>query len=109
MGAMHKARILAFQIIYSWDFTKKIGAENLCDSIKNLSKEEFDLAAEAYVKLTVCGTIENIDTIDRLIKKNLTRGNLTVLQRLILQFSVSAFTDFFSRRIQTEKSSSMKR
>ena len=91
MGAMHKARILAFQIIYSWDFTKKIGAENLCDSIKNLSKEEFDLAAEAYVKLTVCGTIENIDTIDRLIKDNLNKWKFDRIAKVdlaILRLSV---------------------
>lgn len=71
MGAMHKARVLAFQIIYSWDFERRAVPENLFDSVRNLSNEEFDIASETYVKLTVCGTIENIDKIDSMIREHL--------------------------------------
>ena len=68
MGTMHRARVLAFQIIYSWDFSKKSDPELLFESAKELSPDEFDASSEAYVKLTVCGTLENIQTVDKAIK-----------------------------------------
>ena len=39
---MHRARVLAFQIIYSWDFSKKSDPELLFESVKELSPDEFD-------------------------------------------------------------------
>ena len=91
MGTMHRARVLAFQIIYSWDFEKQSDPELLFESVKSLSPDEFDSAAEAYVKLTVCGTLENIQTIDTAIKNHIKNWNFDRISRIdlaILRLSV---------------------
>ena len=84
MGTMHRARVLAFQIIYSWDFEKKSDPELLFESAKNLSPDEFGDAAEAYVKLTVCGTLENIQTVDNTIRSHLKNWNFDRISRIDL-------------------------
>ncbi|MBO7429770.1 MAG: transcription antitermination factor NusB [Spirochaetia bacterium] len=91
MGTMHRARVLAFQIIYSWDFEKKSDPELLFASAKSLSPDDFDDASEAYVKLTVCGTLENIQTVDNAIKKHTTNWKFDRISRIdlaILRLSV---------------------
>ena len=91
MGTMHRARVLAFQIIYSWDFEKKSDPELLFDSVKGLSPDEFDASSEAYVKLTVCGTLENIQTIDKVIRNHIKNWNFDRISRIdlaILRLSV---------------------
>ena len=91
MGTMHRARVLAFQIIYSWDFEKKSDPELLFTSVKELSPDDFDAASEAYVKLTVCGTLENIQTVDKAIKDHIKNWNFDRISRIdlaILRLSV---------------------
>ena len=91
MGTMHRARVLAFQIIYSWDFEKKSDPELLFTSVRDLSPDEFDAASEAYVKLTVCGTLENIQTIDSTIRNHIKNWNFDRISRIdlaILRLSV---------------------
>ena len=91
MGTMHRARVLAFQIIYSWDFSKKSDPELLFSSAKELSPDEFDASSEAYVKLTVCGTLENIQTVDQTIKDHIKNWNFDRISRIdlaILRLSV---------------------
>ena len=91
MGTMHRARVLAFQIIYSWDFEKKSDPELLFASARDLSPDEFDAASEAYVKLTVCGTLENIQTIDSTIRNHIKNWNFDRISRIdlaILRLSV---------------------
>ena len=91
MGTMHRARVLAFQIIYSWDFEKKSDPELLFSSVKELSPDDFDAASEAYVKLTVCGTLENIQTVDSAIKSHIKNWNFDRISRIdlaILRLSV---------------------
>ncbi|MBO7048325.1 MAG: transcription antitermination factor NusB [Spirochaetia bacterium] len=91
MGTMHRARVLAFQIIYSWDFEKKSDPELLFASVKDLSPDEFDPSSEAYIKLTVCGTLENIQTVDSAIKAHIKNWNFDRISRIdlaILRLSV---------------------
>ena len=91
MGTMHRARVLAFQIIYSWDFSKKSDPELLFSSAKELSPDEFDASSEAYVKLTVCGTLENIQIVDQAIKDYIKNWNFDRISRIdlaILRLSV---------------------
>ena len=91
MGTMHRARVLAFQIIYSWDFEKKSDPELLFASVKDLSPDEFDSSSEAYIKLTVCGTLENIQTVDSTINAHIKNWNFDRISRIdlaILRLSV---------------------
>ncbi|MDA3809982.1 MAG: transcription antitermination factor NusB [Spirochaetaceae bacterium] len=68
MGIRRKARILAFQTIYSWDINH--------DSIENLllfswKKESINEDVAIFSKLLAAGTVENIIEIDALLKSNI--------------------------------------
>ncbi|MBN2656907.1 MAG: transcription antitermination factor NusB [Spirochaetales bacterium] len=68
MGLRRKARILAFQTIYSWDMNGS-SIEDLLDF--NWKKEEINNDVANFARLLASGVVENIDEIDRVIKKNI--------------------------------------
>lgn len=68
-----KSRIIAFQAIYSWDASG--------DSVENLtqfswvdSKDKLDESELTFSRLIIAGTVENIETIDNLIKSHLSEN-----------------------------------
>lgn len=83
MGIRHKARILAFQTIYSWDFEKKDIGE-VYRSVSALSNTKFKADAEAFVRLIVFGIVENIEAIDRQISENAKNWNFDRLSKVDL-------------------------
>lgn len=63
-----KSRIIAFQALYSWD----VGKEPLEELLKFQWVEDKNEEEElSFSRLIIAGTIEHIDEIDDLIKKNL--------------------------------------
>jgi len=63
-----KSRIIAFQALYSWD----VGKEPLEELLKFQWVEDKNEEEElTFSRLIIAGTIEHIDEIDDLIKKNL--------------------------------------
>lgn len=65
-----KSRIIAFQALYSWD----AGGESLEDLLQFSwvdSKENLEQSDLAFSRIIIAGTIENISTIDELIKTHL--------------------------------------
>ena len=68
MGIRRKARILAFQTIYSWDCNKE-SIEGLLDF--SWKKEEQSSEVINFAKLLAAGTVENISVIDKSIKNNI--------------------------------------
>lgn len=68
MGIRRKARILAFQTIYSWDINNDSIDELLKFSWK---KEDINEDVANFARLLAVGTLENLDIIDDLIKKNI--------------------------------------
>ena len=99
MGSRRKGRILAFQALYSWDVHNGQGAktgkntipEGLLDfswSNQNISIDEEMIS---FSRLLVTGTIENISSVDNMIRKHLQNWELTRLSRVdlaVLRMSV---------------------
>lgn len=68
MGMRRKARILAFQTIYSWDINRESLEELLRFSWK---KEEINGDVADFARLLVAGAVQSIEIIDEAIKKNI--------------------------------------
>ena len=75
-----KSRIIAFQALYSYD-ASATSLDNLLEfswiDRKELTTEEDKSKSEeelTYAKFLICGTIENLSTIDNLIKSHLSEN-----------------------------------
>ncbi|MCP4161325.1 MAG: transcription antitermination factor NusB [Deltaproteobacteria bacterium] len=81
MGVRRKARILAFQAIYSWE----VNNESI-DSLLEFSwkKEEQSEEVINFAKLLAVGTVENISYIDESIKKNIRNWDFDRLSKVDL-------------------------
>lgn len=92
MASRRKARILAFQSLFSWEASEA----NLQDlvSFSWLDPEKRDVIDEGtatFARLLIAGTIENKEIIDSLIKRHLKNWNIDRLNRVdlaILRMSV---------------------
>ena len=90
--ARRKGRIIAFQALYSWD----VSGMELDDLLKlewvsDETKERMDEESDAFTRLLISGTIENIAEIDEVIKKHLINwefGRLNKVDLAILRISV---------------------
>ncbi len=92
MASRRKARILAFQALFSWE-ASGAGVQELV-SFSWLDQEKrnaLDEGTAVFARLLIAGTIENIDTVDTLIKSHLKNWNFDRLNRVdlaILRMSV---------------------
>ena len=92
MGSRRKARVLALQALFSWDYTSQSGSE-LCrfewlDDERRANYEEDTLM---FARLIVQGSLENIEEIDKKIKEQLEHWDFSRLARVdlaILRFSI---------------------
>jgi len=97
MASRRKSRILAFQALYFWE-SNKVPVEELVsfawldeDKLKNLNEE-----TSAFARLIITGTVENIETVDEMIKKHLQNWDITRLNRVDLAIlRISAYTLMF--------------
>ncbi len=92
MGSRRKARVLALQALYSWDFTSKssreLGSFEWLDEERRAKFEEDTLM---FARLIIQGTLENIEEIDNKIKEQLEHWDFSRLARVdlaILRFSI---------------------
>lgn len=87
---------MAFQALFSWeasgvDITELAGFPWL-DSEK---RDSIDEGTAAFARLLIAGTIENIETVDRLIKSHLKNWNFDRLNRVdlaIMRMSIYSLT-----------------
>lgn len=93
-----KARVTAFQALYSWD----VGGISEKDVLElawlssdsdgeEAERPAFNDEAMAFIRMLIAGTIENIARIDELIKKHLTNWEFDRVNRVtvaILRMSV---------------------
>jgi transcription antitermination protein NusB len=94
MGSRRKARIIAFQALYSWDISRS-DIEDLSKFIwledpENKTKDQTTID---FARFLLAGTIENIEHIDETIKKRLEHWDFSRLSRVdlaILRMSVYA-------------------
>jgi len=94
VASRRKGRILAFQALYCWESTH-IGIEELIQFswLDSGKREALDEGIAAFSRLLIVGTIENIKSIDDIIKKHLQNWDISRLNRVdlaILRMSVYA-------------------
>jgi N utilization substance protein B len=101
MGSRRKARIVAFQTIYSWDFSRSPLGDLLefywldDEKKKSIGSETLDFA-----RLLVSGTIENIEYIDETIKQHLKNWDFSRLSRVDLALlRMSVYSLLYQREI----------
>ena len=92
MGSRRKARVLALQALYSWDFTKE-SVESLVDFawLDEERRVNYDEETLSFASLIVRGTLEQIEEIDEAIKTQLEHWDFSRLARVdlaILRFSL---------------------
>ena len=96
MGKRHRGRILAFQALFAWDAAdnKKASLTELLDfswtekTGKKAGKED---SVFIFSRLLFAGTVENIKTVDSIIRKHLENwdfSRLTGVDRALLRLSV---------------------
>jgi len=92
MGSRRNGRILAFQALFAWDMAEdKAGA---LEELLGFSWQEKDKSPEKdrdFPRLLVAGTVENIEKVDKAIKKHLVRwdfSRLNLVDRALLRVSV---------------------
>ena len=99
MASRRKARILAFQALYSWDAQRGLKTRSpgtgLTDELLDFSWAESKSVnsdeTKAFSRLLVAGTVENIDVIDKKIQEHLRNWEITRLNRVdlaVLRMSV---------------------
>jgi N utilization substance protein B len=96
MGSRRKGRILAFQAIYAWDMADAAGRESALEDLTAFSWLEDDKKVSLgetadFSRLLVTGTVENIKTVDAMIRRHLDHwdfSRLTMVDRALLRLSV---------------------
>ena len=87
-----KGRILAFQALYCWEsMHAPVGELSEFGWLEEEKLAVIDSHMADFSRLLVAGTIENIKTIDKIIKKHLLNWDITRLNRVdlaILRMSV---------------------
>jgi N utilization substance protein B len=92
VASRRKGRILAFQALYCWE-SAHIPADELISFswLEAEKRASLDDAIAIFSRLLITGTIENIKTIDAMIKKHLQHWDMDRLNRVdlaILRMSV---------------------
>ena len=95
MASRRKGRILAFQALYSWDTGYSLtGDASIPEGLLDFSWANQNIPDEkmtAFSRLLVCGTVENISGVDKMIQEHLDNWELKRLNRVdlaILRMSV---------------------
>jgi N utilization substance protein B len=89
MASRRKGRILAFQALYCWEAVKVPPAELL--QFSWLGGKTLDRGVSDFSRLLALGAIENIETVDKMIRAHLKNWDCSRLNRVdlaILRMSV---------------------
>jgi N utilization substance protein B len=86
MASRRKGRILAFQALYSWEARgRTIGEDMLNFSwLETDKKAGLDENILSFSRLLIAGTVENIKTIDSMIRSHLKNWDFSRLNRVDL-------------------------
>ena len=94
MGNRRQGRILAFQALYWWEVTQPaVDQLLLFNWIDAEGENSVASHAKDFARLLIAGTVENVETIDQHIRKQLHHWDFTRLARVdlaILRVSVYA-------------------
>jgi N utilization substance protein B len=85
MASRRKGRILAFQALYSWEAAPSALEDLLSFSWLEAEKQAaLDGGTAEFSRLLIRGTIENIDTVDGMIRSHLKNWDFSRLNRVDL-------------------------
>jgi N utilization substance protein B len=85
MGSRRKARILAFQAIYSWEFHRPELEELLMFHwLGEERQEKLDLQTRTFATMLISGVLENRETLDEGIRKKLEHWDFTRISKVDL-------------------------
>jgi len=93
MASRRKGRILAFQALYCWESAGIPLEDLMVFSWLDDKQATLDESIACFSRLLIAGTIENIKTIDEMIKRHLKNWDISRLNRVdlaILRMSVYA-------------------
>jgi N utilization substance protein B len=104
MAKRRKGRILAFQALYSWEaqFQKAAVSETLLDFpwLEPEQQERLDESTKAFSRLLITGTIENIASVDTMIRSLLENREFSRVNRVDLALlRMSAYTLMYQRDV----------
>jgi N utilization substance protein B len=105
MGTRHKGRILAFQALFAWDIQRIVNSRHTIEDKGQALQDLLDFSwvegnpspqapnenTTAFPRILVAGTIENIKTIDSMIRKHLQNwdfSRLNGVDKALLRLSV---------------------
>ncbi|MBN1646436.1 MAG: transcription antitermination factor NusB [Spirochaetales bacterium] len=98
MGQRHQARIIAFQGIFSWEMTNNPAEEILAFSW--LDDKEIKNEISIFASLLLTGTIDNIESIDKVIKDNIDNWDFSRITKVDLAIlRISAYSLLFQNDI----------
>ena len=85
MGIRRRARILAFQALFSWDFSRSDITELVrFPWISEEKAKDYSEEVLSFARLLVQGCIENINTVDNEIKEHLEHWDINRLVKVDL-------------------------
>lgn len=101
MSSRRKARILAFQTLFSKDFNNNSINELIrFDWIDETKLENYDDETLKFAKLLIVGTLENLEEIDNSIKKQLQRWDFNRIVKVELAIlRISVYSILFQKDI----------
>ena len=93
MSNRHLARAIAMQSLYQWDFLKNAKRDPKLDNIVSHNKDEFapQFDDKGFINELVHGVIDNLETIDGLIKKHAPEwpiDQITTVDRNVLRLGI---------------------
>ncbi len=101
MGSRRQGRIIAFQALFGWDFTR-VSLEELLQFpwLDAEHWERVDEEATSFARLIVAGTLENLEAIDSAIKTHLENWDFARLARVDLAIlRMSVYSLFYQKDI----------
>ncbi|TCW60347.1 transcription antitermination factor NusB [Treponema sp. J25] len=101
MASRHKARILAFQALYSWDVSR-VPLEDLLDFpwLEEEQQHKLDEGVAAFARLLIQGTLENIEAIDATIKAHLKNWDFSRVNKVDLAIlRISTYALMFQKEM----------
>jgi len=101
MGSRRKGRILAFQAIFSWEFTRT-NLQELClfPWLDPEKREAYGEDTLTFAKYLLLGTIENLETVDSAIKNHLENWDFQRLSKVDLAIiRMSVYSLLFQKDI----------
>lgn len=101
MGSRRRARILAFQALYSWEINNLSPAEVLDFSwLDEEIRQNYGEDALLFARLLISGTMENIEVVDNAIKMHLDHWDILRLSKVDLAIlRMSSYSLLFQKDI----------